>query len=657
MNSLIEDNRCHSCKKLFCCSSCRELHEQKKHPRPKTDANCCLCLSKKLRLEKFEDAKFLCHLVIRHLPLMCVLCGQVYRSSSDLQSFKRCEFWQQQKNGNSLPPEQVKKLSAQVTPSPITKTLSCPAYCRKESPSVDSEFHSLQSFAFPQELMRNTSTPMHGSVADQRSVFHFNNKTSKFPSFFLKTPKTPMVEENPSPTLYYSATSQLLTSKDINTDSCASAIAAGSISSSSKSFDSVRTPSRSTAIANRMSEGCSGYSREFFKTNSSRALEVMEEQEEQTSICMDLTEAQDNLQKLFDAPKDTDSPTAPKDFAKKVVRFSDQHQIMADSTADPVSDNEEFYEAPEILGEKSACSVQNDSEARIVQQNEDNSDKENVENREDSESFKTPLSTPSATSSRVVMMVVVENGFEISTSKLMPLINSSLEKLDQSKSLTKNMTSSLPNVSSHIQHPSSSLVRSISSIDSYTASSTDYYYETPNTSSMTPVEPQKNTSESLTHVGGIFSAVAQVMRNAFRGLPGTGPSKGSPTRVSETLSESRGLNSTGLRTSPSRFSTMATSLLRRPGKRSRDSINDAVSPYRRELRSPRNETGYSPVAKRPRSWHRIRGRDPIARMRRDASTTTRGVSSETQHFQQGSLSAGDTILPIPSRAHQSTQTD
>ncbi|XP_046746023.1 uncharacterized protein LOC124411143 isoform X2 [Diprion similis] len=586
---------------------------------------------------------------------MCVLCGQIYRSSSDLENFERCEFWRQKKNCNFLPPDQVKKLSAQVTPSPITKTLSCPTSCRKESPSIDSEFHSLQGFTFPQELMRNTSTPMHGSVTDQRSGFHFNNKTSKFPSFHLKTPRTPRVEENPSPTLFYSATSQLLTSKDINSDSCVSAIA-GSVSSSSRSFGSVHTPSRSTVIANRMSEGCSGYSREIFKTNSSRALGVMEEQEEQVSICMDLTEAQDNLQKMFDARKDSDSPTAPKYLSKK-VRFSDQHQIMADSTVDPVSDNEEFYEAPEILGGKLACSVQNDSDARIVQQNEDNSDKENVENREESESFKTPSSTPSATSSRVVMMVVVENGFEISTSNLIPLINSSLEKLDQTKPLVKNITSSLPNVSSHFQHPSSSLVRSISSIDSYTASSTNYYYEPSNTSSTTPVEPQKNISELSSHVGGIFSAVAQVMRNAFRGLPGTGPSKGSPTRVSEALTESRGLNSTGSRTSPSRFSTMATSLLRRPGKRSRDAINDAVSPYRRELRSPRNDTGSSPVAKRPRSWHRIRGRDPIARMRTGTSTATRGVSSETQHFQQGSLSAGDTVLPIPSRAHQSTQTD
>lgn len=58
----------------------------------------------------------------------------------------------------------------------------------------------------------------------------------------------------------------------------------------------------------------------------------------------------------------------------------------------------------------------------------------------------------------------------------------------------------------------------------------------------------------------------------------------------------------------------------------------------------------SPLQKRRRGWYRqIRGREPIARMR--------GVALGTQCFQQGSLSMGDYIIPLPSRAHQATQTD
>uniref|UniRef100_A0ABD2XCX9 C2H2-type domain-containing protein n=1 Tax=Trichogramma kaykai TaxID=54128 RepID=A0ABD2XCX9_9HYME len=74
--------------------------------------------------------------------------------------------------------------------------------------------------------------------------------------------------------------------------------------------------------------------------------------------------------------------------------------------------------------------------------------------------------------------------------------------------------------------------------------------------------------------------------------------------------------------------------------------------------SPGTAICHSPVAKRHRGWYRIRGREPIARMRQLALTASpRGASRETQRFQQGSLSIGDTFLPLPSRAHQSTQTE
>jgi hypothetical protein len=73
--------------------------------------------------------------------------------------------------------------------------------------------------------------------------------------------------------------------------------------------------------------------------------------------------------------------------------------------------------------------------------------------------------------------------------------------------------------------------------------------------------------------------------------------------------------------------------------------------------SSRGDAVLSPAAKRHRGWYRIRAREPIARMRKRQIVSPRGASLETQRFQQGSLTVGDTHLPLPSRAHQATQTE
>lgn len=506
---------------------------KKKHPKSKTDTDCRLCRSEKLPLEKFQDSKFLCHLVIRHLPLICLLCGELYRNSYDLENFGKCTFWRRPDDHDSSVREPPKKLQVQATPSPIVRSISCPAACQQESISADSEYHTLQSLTSPPVLTRNTSTPMHVGVSSQRSKPQF--KTPKAPTFFLKTPKTPSaknnksvignetIDENPSPSLFYSATSQLLlTSKDINSDSTPF----GSLTSGSRSLITGETPSRSTAAVqtpNRLSEEGAGHSREFFRTNSGRVLEVMEEQEEQLSVTMDLTDAQDNL---FAASESgvPDPPSIPVNGpardAPKRVRFSDQHQL----TVDPVSDSEEFYEAPEIPSDKSkVVDESNDtkSEARMVQENEENSDKENLSSPEESKVFQTPSAAPpTTTSSRVVMMVVVENGFDVSTSNLVPLINSSLQQLERNP-LTESITSSMSNISNQKQSAPGGLVRSVSTVDSFTASSTTDYYSTQSCPDLrAPLQNQTTVASSGNGGGGILSAMAQAMRYAFRGLPG-----------------------------------------------------------------------------------------------------------------------------------------
>lgn len=105
-------------------------------------------------------------------------------------------------------------------------------------------------------------------------------------------------------------------------------------------------------------------------------------------------------------------------------------------------------------------------------------------------------------------------------------------------------------------------------------------------------------------------------------------------------------------------SSLTSSILQTSGKRSREAMESPPSTQRQVGRVLPQTDIRSPVAKRQRGWYKIKGREPIARMRNNRQITSpRGVSSETQVFHQGSLSVGDTLLPLPDRAHQSTQTE
>lgn len=87
----------------------------------------------------------------------------------------------------------------------------------------------------------------------------------------------------------------------------------------------------------------------------------------------------------------------------------------------------------------------------------------------------------------------------------------------------------------------------------------------------------------------------------------------------------------------------------RCGKRARDvneisSLMDSV---------PLSVDTRSPLPKRKKEWYEIKGRRPIRSVCHNTNqvTSPRGVSLETQIFSQGSLTVGDTVLPLPARAH------
>lgn len=82
---------CRFCKKTFCCAKCHDRHVNKVHSN--VNADCSLCASEILPMRPYEsvklnleDEKLLCHIVDKHLPLRCRLCGDLFESREDFKS-------------------------------------------------------------------------------------------------------------------------------------------------------------------------------------------------------------------------------------------------------------------------------------------------------------------------------------------------------------------------------------------------------------------------------------------------------------------------------------------------------------------------------------------------------------------------------------------
>nr|XP_012235647.1 PREDICTED: uncharacterized protein LOC105679906 [Linepithema humile] len=107
-NSVWQTERvCQFCKKVFCCKKCRDRHVDEVHPD--LNVNCVLCASKALPLRQseieifLEDEQLLCHIVNKHLPLHCQLCGDLVESKEDFKSFGACKWWFQYRNPLTSP--------------------------------------------------------------------------------------------------------------------------------------------------------------------------------------------------------------------------------------------------------------------------------------------------------------------------------------------------------------------------------------------------------------------------------------------------------------------------------------------------------------------------------------------------------------------------
>ncbi|KOX73650.1 hypothetical protein WN51_13728 [Melipona quadrifasciata] len=544
-------------------------------------------MNQKFPLKSFEDKALISHIVTRHLPLYCYLCGEIFKQIKDSESLGTCKWWKS-KQRHSL-------VSAQKS------ILGTPPLVLDEKPS---QFGQLIS---PPELYRNTSTPM---VVDQKAGFNF--KTPNVPNFTLKTPKTDPASLNNDEVRGSSQRSSLKSDDSSNYVTCPSAniIEETPFRTWPPDYGSKELP-RSLKIMKVKSNNDSS---EHYTDNH-----CMED--------MELTNVEDEM--LPNSQSLETCQTEKRLDSLKKVRFSDQHETPSEPNsmaAINMTENEEYFDTSEMKEplESSQIKIYEDNAKNIQKENHNPNSVNNDGQQSDD-------------SSRVLLMVIVENNSKKTTTDL---INSGLKKLEgivTNKNLLVKSNS----------FPGSS--NSVTSVDSYYSISSQNYYSSPNelSSSANKDPTTSNNSTYNNNNGGIFSMMANAMKNVMRSFSAI-----STTNIEKRRAPLRGDNV--LIPSTSGFSSTSNSesfSSQRAEKRPRDAIENVPL----SQRSTEQAELLSPVPKRHRGWYRIKAREPIARMRQLSSQ--RGVSSETQVFHQGSLSVGNTVLPLPDRAHQSTQTE
>ncbi|KAK2576877.1 hypothetical protein KPH14_005503 [Odynerus spinipes] len=669
MSSSRTNRTCCFCKKLFCCAECCKRHQKNKHPD--REFNCPLCCDQKFLLERFVDEKLFCHVVFEHLPLYCCLCGDLFDQSKDLELYGPCKFWSTRRP--YVPLSERRSLLA----TPIASSIETK---RKEHSTIDGDYNGnfVGPLTSPPELYRTTSTPMHVSLTSKKS--NYDIKTPYVPNFSLKTPNIS------------SATSiKSYASESKNSDSYSK-----SSSYSTCNSNQDNTPFRSLPSRSSKDEQLSSKS-----PSTGLMFSVMAEQDETEYVSatrnnietptdeMELTGIHGGI--LPDAPNiKVQVHKERRSSSFKKVRFSDQFECDAESGRVStggfnMTENEVYYEARETLSEtkdstteskeirmsRSSLKIENvpmgsgnektnqpnannvdenagESKMRVEatcqsngsRGNEKNMDKENQCPEGSSHSL--VGATQQSGTSRVLMMVVVENNSTVGTSDLGSLIESGLKKLSSVSSIPES------NVSGTSR-------RSITSVDSYVSiSSVESYPTSGSTSSCSNLGSQTSlNSNQSNESGGLLSTVTHAVKKALRSFSGgnySRPISGQRMFKREELSSSSSFGNP-----LSSFSSCLSSNSSR--KRSRD-FNDGFPCATSTANDPKilQTDDRSPMAKRHRGWHKIKGREPIARMKNQL-TSPRGISSETQVFSQGALSVRNTIIPIPARAHQSTQTE
>ncbi|KAI4504447.1 hypothetical protein M0802_000918 [Mischocyttarus mexicanus] len=663
MSSSWMDRECHICKELFCCTDCCNRHKENKHPNQ--EFYCPLCHGEKFSLHPKLDKKLLSHVALNHLPLYCYLCGDYFQQNEDFELFDPCKFWFTKRPQISI----SERRSLVATPISC-----CWGTKKKEHSTIDGDYNGnfVGSLTSPPELYRTTSTPMHVAVTSKQTNFEY--KTPHVPNFLLKTPNVSSATSMKSYT--YSSDSKI-------NDYCE-----GKSSRYLTCYTNLdKTPFRS--LPSRFGEE----EQQFISKNTPKGLtlSVMAEEEESRYVTakrnqflnyeiekpyddMELTEVQGGLlSEVKNVEVRIHEERRSNSFKK--VRFSDQYDIDVELTSrgsigsSNMTDNDEYYEARQSLSRSTAkveeiplesdegkpkLSVKNntsDKNKNELNSDENSYEKDNNIGKENRSYNRTHsnicVTQKTAGSSRVVMMVIVENNSAGETSNnIGPLIESGLKELSSISDLAESKFSQTRSR------------KSITSKDNNKANSDDYeFYPASNSVSSSHNSNVESSLNRKNNCAGLLSSMTHAVKQAFRSFPGG--------NFLMSTSNERTFKNNEIPSSPTAdnyltsFTSCTSNINSR--KRSRDLKEESPPSSSMTTKTITDSTTLcpndrSPMAKRHRSWCKVKAREPIARMKNQLSSP-RGISSETQIFSQGSLSVGNTIIPIPSRAHQSVRSE
>ncbi|KAF7401110.1 hypothetical protein HZH68_006930 [Vespula germanica] len=657
MSSSWTNRTCNICKKLFCCAECCKRHQKKKHPDQ--EFYCPLCYGEKLPLHPKLDEKLLYHVAVNHLPLYCYLCGDFFEQNKDIELFDPCKFWLAQRR----PQVSISERRSLVA-TPISSNLGTK---KKEHSTIDGDYNGnfVGPLTSPPELYRTTSTPMHVAVTGKQSGFEY--KTPHVPNFLLKTPNIS------------SATS--IKSYTYGSESKSSDFEGKSSSYLTCYTNQDKTPFRSLPSDFGVEEQLST------KNNPGLMLSVMQEQEKTGYITatktkfsnyeiegstdeMELTGVHGGiLPEMKNIEVKIHEERRSSSFKK--VRFSDQYDNDIESGrcsvgSSNMTENDEYYEARESLSRSTVTmedipmksttdngkstnidangfdknrresNVDSTSNTEKTCENENNMGKENRFYRTQTTQSNIGV-TQKTGCSRVVMMVIVENNSSSGTAHIGPLIESGLKQLSTISDLAECKISG------------TTRRKSITSMENNinTASYKFYSDSNPVSSQNDNVENSLNRNNSA----GLLSSMTHAVKQALKSFPGGNFLK---STSNERMFKRDEIPSSSA--SSSCLSSFTSCVSNNSRKRSRDFKDEFPSSTRTTDSAVLHADDRSPMAKRHRGWYKIKAREPIARMK-NKLTSPRGISSETQIFSQGSLSVGNTIIPIPSRAHQSVQSN
>ncbi|XP_014467430.1 PREDICTED: uncharacterized protein LOC106740676 [Dinoponera quadriceps] len=685
------DNVCRFCQKTFCCTKCRNRHVGKVHPN--LNADCALCASKTLPMRQFEaekllweNKKLLSHIADRHLPLRCVLCENLFETSEDLKSVGACKWHSEHRRALTN-----EKLLWTPTPTNFEAKL-------RRIVSDIKYNNSHRSFA-QLEIYRNTSTPM---FVSQKNGFEYYTPCA--PNFSLKTPNSLSIAQS-------NATSKIQRSQTSNGDIKFFSFSPSAVGDEGRtpfrSSVDEQFPRNNTGRKLNIKE-----SNEIVSDDEAKGVASSYDDYTTSPVDMNLTDVQCNQERTPKQNVGSHEESGRVSDVVKRVRFSDQYETLPPEFGHPVKnslntteDEDVFHDAHDVSGVKDTntrdtgnakdVNVTSDTksstedteekekkdikekdtkeerkenvedvkdtrddqvdnkERSLVQSSKDSSNntqvdisqenKQNAEKENQAVEALPNLGVSTMTqkgNSRVLMMVLVENNSN--SPDLMPLINSGLKKLEEQIASPSPSTSELPNVADttgYTRRSTTKMEMSVFSVESYSNdNNAEMMADHPQ---VEPTFPVSSVEDQRSGNGGILSVLTQAVRLAFRNLSGVTSSStenSEALRQRQIIEDAISLPETGTQCSLGNNTEI------RYGKRTRD-VNEASS----WVGSVSLPDIRSPLPKRKRGWYKIKGRRPIHSA--DRVTSPRGVSSETQIFSQGSLTVGDTILPLPARAH------